>query len=151
MSETVRIPTGHSSGAVMIVQPTGTNWDGVSTPIRTTGSPHHLTFSATQTRNGSTKSCKMDISIWTERSNMNDYDYYIGGYCIPDTGNHYQVINISYARILNDYPYQGGRMWWNGTYERPIGTQYTTYDDEDMGLYWFQFPYYGTSSDNALR
>lgn len=145
MGKTVILPTGDGS-AVMTVKAVGTNWNGVSVPIRTTGTPHNLTLTATQTRSGNTKSCKMDISIWTERSAMDEYDYYIAGYCNPHSGNHYQLITISYARILNDYPYQGGRMWWEGIYERPIGTTYTTYTDEDMSLYWFQFPYYGTSS-----
>ena len=136
-------PTGHSSGAVMRVITEGQNWDGVTRPVKSTNDfTYPLDFTYTQTISGTTISGKMHIDIWTERSVYDDSNLLIAGYCIPCNGRNTQQLFVAFAYNLNGMAYSAGRMWWDGYYERPIGTSYQTWTNYDASRYTFDFPYY---------
>lgn len=136
-------PTGHSSGAVMRVISEGQNWDGVTKPVKSTNDfTYPLEFTCTQTRKGTTNSAKMHVDIWTDRSKYDNNNLLIAGYCIPCNGRNTQQLFIAFAYNLNGSAYTAGRMWWEGNYEKPIGTSYQTWSDYDLTAYTFGFPFF---------
>lgn len=142
-NNTVRIPTGHESGAEMIVTPVGTNWDGITRPVKSTNDFHyHFEYSYTQTRYGNTTSAKMVAELWTERSVYDNNNLLLAGHCVPRNGQNCQSIWFGFAYNYNGDAYTAGRGWMTGYYERPIGERFTQWEDEDLASYSFGFPWY---------
>lgn len=142
-NNTIRIPTGHESGAEMIVTPVGTNWDGITRPVKSTNDFHyHFEYSYTQTRYADTTSAKMVAELWTERSAYDNDNLLLAGHCVPRNGQNCQSIWFGFAYNYNGSAYTAGRGWMTGYYERPMGDLYHTWEDEDLATYNFGFPWY---------